>query len=115
MAVNAGGTGPFRFLFKPLEKPKAETKLAGTFCYFDLTGHNLGRPTYGVRSRRGGIGIAHIEWRNQWNAWAVFFRSDTPVNAEIIAEIYAFLRRPEVTPQRAPWRAAVRDWVIKWL
>lgn len=94
--------------------PKAPA-LEGRFCSFVERGYSLGHSTYTVFSRRGGFPIAWIEWRNQWNTWSVKFDPEAPVNREILAEIYAFLKSPKVVERRSPWRAAVRDWLIKWL
>lgn len=95
--------------------PGDQKLLAGTFCAFVASGINLGHPMYTVISRRGGFRMATIEWRNQWHRWSVKFDSEVPISQEILAEIYVFLKHPQVTPPRPAWRAAVRDWLIKWL
>jgi len=98
--------------------PVPRRSIAGRFVYFEWTGQqNLGANTYHVISRRGGFRIGHIELRNQWQGWSVKFDSDVPLNREILAECYAFMKRPEIAsvPKRSRWRAALRDWLIAWL
>lgn len=91
--------------------------LAGRWCYFEPSGMNLGSSSYRVLSRRGGFVIGRIEMRNQWRDWAFYPHSEALFNKEILAEIYKFMRQPDGAGmvRRAKWRAAVREWVLRWL
>lgn len=59
----------------------------------------MGYPSYTVYARRGGFIIGRVEYRNQWGYYAFYpptGATRTPMNAEILAEIYAFLRELRV-------------------
>lgn len=77
----------------------------------------MGESTYTITSRRGGMRIGYVEFRNQWQAWSVKFDNDVPLNMEILAEAYKFLKLRETNDgkPRARWRAALRDWMLRWL
>jgi hypothetical protein len=68
----------------------------------------MGYPSYTVYARRGGFVLGEIEWRNQWGYYAFYPAGQsirTPLNAEILAEIYSMLRElgspgaPPATPR----------------
>jgi len=55
--------------------------------------HVVGRPSYVLISRRGGFDLGTVSFSNQWQAYSWRgLPGDTPVNQEIVAEIYAVLR-----------------------
>jgi len=99
-------------------KPLPREALGGKWLVFTPTGQvNLGEPTFTITSRRGGFQVGYVEFRNQWQDWSVKFAGDAVLNRACLAETYVFLKTRESNAQRrrATWRAAVRDWVLRWL
>jgi len=68
----------------------------GRMVAFSRTSYSvMGYPTYMLYARRGGFPLGQIMWRNQWGYYAYYPTADgvlTPINREIIAEIYAMLK-----------------------
>lgn len=62
---------------------------------FTVRGSTMGYATYTAWARRGGFAIGRLEYRNQWGYYAFYPVMDgtaTPLNKEIVTEIYAMLK-----------------------
>lgn len=80
----------------PRSQPRGKE---GRMLRFSQHGMVMGYQSYTVWARRGQFVIGRIEFRNQWGYYAFYPLNDgvlTPLNAEIIAEIYAMLRTLKV-------------------
>ena len=69
------------------------TRREGRMCKFMVAGTVMYRSAFTVHSRRGGMYLGRIEWRNQWGYYAFHPATDGVMfNMEILAEIYAMLK-----------------------
>ena len=83
------------FLLAQPPKPKGsypKGREGRMILFRESTGWNLGHTVYDVYSRRGGMYLGKIEWRNQWQAWSVILPERCPINKEILTEFYAMLK-----------------------
>jgi hypothetical protein len=68
----------------------------GRMLRFSQRGTVMGYQSYTVWARRGQFTIGRLEYRNQWGYYAFYPDSnhhvETPLNREIVAEIYAMLK-----------------------
>lgn len=82
-----------RSRFAPRSQPRGKE---GRMLRFSQRGTVMGYQSYTVWARRGQFVIGRIEYRNQWGYYAfypdVHAHIETPLNREIVAEIYAMLK-----------------------
>ena len=79
-------------------RPKATYPkgMEGRMVRFSQRGSTMGYMDYTVWARRGRFVIGTLAYRNQWGYYAFYpisgVNERTPLNAEILAEIYAMLK-----------------------
>lgn len=86
------------FLVGQPPKPKAAypKQREGRMILFRERGSTIcGHTGYVIYSRRGGMELGTIEWRNQWGAWSVVLSDGVAINKEILTEFYAMLKELE--------------------
>lgn len=81
--------------------------LGGRFLMFQLNG-----PKYDVISRRGGLLMGDVSFRSQWMDWCFTPHPEARLNAECMAEVYAFMRsrqRSQSWPQQKRWYLGIEE------